>query len=84
MPGTREQRDMLLHTGHCTFVAPEERKFVTAETIRASTIVGPREAVIDQLRALEAAGLSQVFLNPPMEGFEECLDDISRELIGRV
>jgi alkanesulfonate monooxygenase SsuD/methylene tetrahydromethanopterin reductase-like flavin-dependent oxidoreductase (luciferase family) len=84
MPGTREQRDMLLHTGHCTFVSPEERKFVTAETIRATTIAGPREPVIDQLRALKAAGLSQVFLNPPMEGFEECLDDISRELIGRV
>jgi 5,10-methylenetetrahydromethanopterin reductase len=84
MPGTREQRDMTLHTGHCTFVAPEERKFVTAETIRATTIVGPREAVIDQLRALDAAGLSQVFLNPPMEGFQECIDDVSRELIGRL
>src|SRR5581483_3825793 len=68
----------------CTFIAPEERRFVTAETIRATTIVGEREAVIDQLRALDKAGLNQVFLNPPMDGFNECIDEISRELIGRV
>ncbi len=78
------ERYLHVHLGHCTFVAPEERKFVTAETIRATTIVGEREAVIDQLRALDKAGLSQIFLNPPMDGFNECLDDISRELIGRV
>ena len=78
------ERYLHVHLGHCTFVAPEEQKFVTAETIRATTIVGVREAVIEQLRGLERAGLSQVFLNPPMDGFNECLDDISRELIGKV
>jgi 5,10-methylenetetrahydromethanopterin reductase len=78
------ERYLHLHVGHCSFVAPEERKFVTAETIAATTIVGQREAVIDQLRALSKAGLSQVFLNPPLDGFNECLDDISRELIGKV
>ena len=78
------ERYLHLHVGHCSFVAPEERKFVTAETIGATTIVGQREAVIDQLRALAKAGLSQIFLNPPLDGFKECLDDISRELIGKV
>jgi len=78
------ERYLHVHLGHCTFVSPEEQKFVTAETIRATTIVGVREAVIEQLRGLEKAGLSQVFLNPPMDGFNECLDDISRELIGKV
>ena len=78
------ERYLHLHVGHCSFVAPEERKFVTAETIGATTIVGQREAVIDQLRALGKAGLSQVFLNPPLDGFNECLDDISRELVGKV
>ena len=78
------ERYLHLHVGHCSFVAPEERKFVTAETIGPTTIVGQREAVIDQLRALAKAGLSQIFLNPPLDGFKECLDDISRELIGKV
>jgi 5,10-methylenetetrahydromethanopterin reductase len=78
------ERYLHLHVGHCSFVAPEERRFVTAETIGATTIIGPREAVIDQLRALGKAGLSQIFLNPPLDGFNECLDDISRELIGKV
>lgn len=78
------ERYLQLHVGHCSFVSPEERKFVTAETIGATTIVGQREEVIDQLRALAKAGLSQIFLNPPLDGFKECLDDISRELIGKV
>jgi hypothetical protein len=78
------ERYLHLHVGHCSFVASEERKFVTAETIGATTIVGQREALIDQLRALGKAGLSQIFLNPPLDGFNECLDDISRELIEKV
>jgi alkanesulfonate monooxygenase SsuD/methylene tetrahydromethanopterin reductase-like flavin-dependent oxidoreductase (luciferase family) len=78
------ERYLHVHLGHCTFVAPEERKFVTAETIRATTIIGQRDAVVDQLRGLEKAGLSQVFINPPMDGFDECIEDISREVIGRL
>ena len=78
------ERYLDVHIGHCSFVAQEEKQFVTADTIAATTIVGPREAVVEQLRALDKAGLSQVFLNPPMDGFDECLDDISGDLIGRI
>jgi alkanesulfonate monooxygenase SsuD/methylene tetrahydromethanopterin reductase-like flavin-dependent oxidoreductase (luciferase family) len=78
------ERYLDVHIGHCCFVAPEEKQFVTAETIGATTIVGPREAVLEQLRALDKAGLSQIFLNPPMDGFDECLDDISRDVIEKL
>ena len=78
------ERYLDVHVGHCCFVAPEEKRFVTADTIGATTIVGPREAVLEQLRALDKAGLSQIFLNPPMDGFDECLDDISRDVIEKI
>jgi alkanesulfonate monooxygenase SsuD/methylene tetrahydromethanopterin reductase-like flavin-dependent oxidoreductase (luciferase family) len=65
-------------------VEPAEWKFVTPESIECCTIVGPREKVVEQIRALEKAGLSQIFLNPPMDGFGDCIGEIAREVIERV
>jgi len=78
------ERYLELHVGHCAFVAPEEMRFVTAETIAASTIIGPRDQVVERLRELERAGLSQVFVNPPMDGFNDSIDEISRDVIERM
>ncbi|HKV56585.1 MAG TPA: LLM class flavin-dependent oxidoreductase [Candidatus Binataceae bacterium] len=82
--GTPNERYLELHVGHCTFLPQRERKFVTPATIRASTIVGPREEIIDRLRELERAGLDQVCLSPPMDGFDEYIDEVSREIIERI
>jgi alkanesulfonate monooxygenase SsuD/methylene tetrahydromethanopterin reductase-like flavin-dependent oxidoreductase (luciferase family) len=78
------ERYLELHIGHCTYVAPDERQYVTPETIAATTIVGSRENIVERLRALERAGLSQVFINPPMDGFNDCIDEISRDVIERM
>jgi len=82
--GTPGERYLELHVGHCTFVPEQEKRFVTPATIRATTIVGTREEVAERLRALERAGVNQIVLNPPMEGFEEYVEEISRELVGRI
>ncbi len=66
------------------YVAPDEQKYVTPETIRATTIVGGKEEVVERLRSMERAGLSQVFINPPMDGYNDCIDDISRDVIARM
>jgi alkanesulfonate monooxygenase SsuD/methylene tetrahydromethanopterin reductase-like flavin-dependent oxidoreductase (luciferase family) len=84
LPGPPEERYLALHNGHCTFVPERERRFVTAETIRATTLLGPREQVIDRLKALEQAGLDQVILNPPLDGFEEFVTDFSKEIIAKM
>ncbi len=81
MKTPKEERYLELHLGHCTYVEPAEWRFVTPEMIKATTVIGTREQVIEQLRALEKAGLSQVFLNPPMEGFADSLEEVSREII---
>src|SRR5271163_3123749 len=65
LPGPPNERYLELHQGHCTYVPERERRFVTAETISATTLVAPREEVIERLRELERGGLSGVFLNPP-------------------
>jgi len=84
LPGPPEEHYLELHNGHCTFVPDRELRFVTPETIRATTVIGPREQILDQLRALESAGLDQIILNPPMDGFDEFVDDFAHEVIERL
>jgi alkanesulfonate monooxygenase SsuD/methylene tetrahydromethanopterin reductase-like flavin-dependent oxidoreductase (luciferase family) len=84
LPGPPEERYLELHNGHCTFVPEREKRFVNAATIAATTLVAPREEVIERLRALEREGLSGVFLNPPLDGFEDYVDDFAREVIERM
>ena len=79
----KEERYLRLHEGHCQFVAPDERRFITPEGIRATTLVGTGDELITQLKGLEKAGLGQIFLNPPLEGFEESVGDFAREVIAR-
>ena len=84
LPGPPEEHYLELHNGHCTFVPERERRFVTPETIRATTLIGEREQVIEQLKALERAGLDQIILNPPMDGFEDYVTEFAREVIERM
>jgi len=53
-----------IHNGHCTFLQPEERHFVTPEAIKASCIVGTPEEIVTQLRAMEKSGLKEINLLP--------------------
>jgi Luciferase-like monooxygenase len=84
LPGPSEERYLELHNGHCTFVPEREKRFVNAATIAATTLVAPRGEVIERLSALEREGLSGVFLNPPLDGFEDYIDDFAREVIERM
>jgi alkanesulfonate monooxygenase SsuD/methylene tetrahydromethanopterin reductase-like flavin-dependent oxidoreductase (luciferase family) len=82
--GVPDERYLDLHLGHCMFVPERERRFVTAATIRATTLVGHRDEIIERLRLLERAGLSQIFLNPPLDDFNYYVDDFSREIIEHI
>jgi len=68
-----ERRYQQVHEGHCTYLVDEERRFVTPATIRASGgIVGHPDEILDQLHDLEAQGLREVTLLPPMDGARAC------------
>ncbi|MEX2481384.1 MAG: LLM class flavin-dependent oxidoreductase [Gammaproteobacteria bacterium] len=53
-----------IHDGHCTFLQPEERRFVTPEAIRASCVVGTPEEIIAQLEEMQNNGLKELNLLP--------------------
>ncbi len=78
-----EKRYLQLHNGHCTFLMPEERRFITPEAIQGSCIVGEPEDIVDQLRQVEKLGIKEVALLPPMDYARKVLKDFSDKVIRR-
>ena len=61
---------------------PEERRFVTPNTSRASGgLVGAPEEILEQLRELERLGLREVTLLPPMEHARACFREFAEAVI---
>jgi 5,10-methylenetetrahydromethanopterin reductase len=52
-----ERRHLLLHEGHLVYTREDEQEFLTPEVAEASAMIGEPDAVIEKIRALEAAGL---------------------------
>lgn len=78
------RRHMQVHDGHCTYLMPEERKFITPEMIRASRgLVGEPDEIIAMLRDQESAGLKEVTLLPPMAVARKNYADFARHVIER-
>jgi len=83
MPMAASKRYLQIHNGHCTFMMPEERRFVTAQTIRASILVGEPDALIAQLRAAEQGGLREVGLLPPMASARTVFKEFAEQVMAR-
>ncbi len=79
-----ERRHLQIHDGHCTYLMPEERRFMTPNLIRNSGgLIGEPDEIIDQLRASEAAGLKEVTLLPPMSSARKIFDDFAKNVMSR-
>ena len=62
-----ERRHQTLHNGHCAFLPEEERRFVTANMIKATAgLVGEPDEVKEKIIQLEKAGLKEIILLPPV------------------
>ena len=48
------------HRGHLMFLRPEEREIINGDAVRALTFTGTKSELAESLRALKAAGFSQV------------------------
>jgi len=70
-----------IHEGHGTFLQPGERKYVTPETIRGTCIVGERDEIIGQIRAMEQAGIREVLLLPPADTQREVFRDFAEQVM---
>jgi alkanesulfonate monooxygenase SsuD/methylene tetrahydromethanopterin reductase-like flavin-dependent oxidoreductase (luciferase family) len=79
----REKRYLQLHNGHCTFLMPEERRFVTEKTIRASVLVGEPAELVERIRQAEKAGLKEIGLLPPMAQARTVFRDFAEQVMRR-
>ncbi len=83
MPFPPEKRYLGIHEGHCTFLMPEERRFVTKETIPVGAMVGEPDQLVAQVRGAENAGLKEIGLLPPMAHAREVFKDFAEHVIRR-
>ena len=80
-PARRYQQ---IHLGHCAFLPPEERRFITEDLIRSTGgLVGTPDEIIAMLREREAMGLDEVTLLPAMAGARGNLKTFAEQVIAR-
>lgn len=80
-----ERRHQTLHRGHCAFCPPEERRFITPELIQVSGgLVGEPDEIVERLGQLEAAGLREVTLLPPVAHARTNFKDFSEQVMAQV
>ena len=78
------KRYQQVHYGHCAFLPPEERRFITEDLIRSTGgLVGTPDEIIGMLREREAMGLSEITLLPAMRTARRNLKDFAEKVIAR-
>jgi len=79
-----ERRHQRIHAGHNCWVEPEEEQFLTADVLRASSMIGTRGELVQRLGDLARAGLRQVMILPSFDTRYDVLERVGRDLIGQV
>ena len=62
------------HRGHLMFVRPEEAPLYSADFVKAASMSGTHDELVDNMRQLQAAGYSQVVIQL-VHGQEEAIED---------
>jgi alkanesulfonate monooxygenase SsuD/methylene tetrahydromethanopterin reductase-like flavin-dependent oxidoreductase (luciferase family) len=70
-----------LHDGHLVYLQPEERRYVTPEAIRSGCLVGTPAEIIEHVKRLEAGGIREIDLWPPMDHEREVLKDFAEQVM---
>jgi alkanesulfonate monooxygenase SsuD/methylene tetrahydromethanopterin reductase-like flavin-dependent oxidoreductase (luciferase family) len=79
-----EVRHQRLHGSHYSFIDPEEARFITADLIRATCLAGRPEELVERIRALEADGLRQIMLYPPLNRQYRVIEDFAERVMARL
>ena len=78
------KRYQQVHYGHCAFLPPEERRFITEDLIRSTGgLVGTPDEIIAMLREREAMGLNEITLLPAMTTARRNLRDFADKVMAR-
>ena len=83
MATPEHKRYQQIHEGHCCYLVPEERRFITPEAIQTWILAGEPEEIIHKLRAAEKAGLREITLLPPMDHARQVFHDFATHVIAR-
>ncbi|MDH4366155.1 MAG: LLM class flavin-dependent oxidoreductase, partial [Acidimicrobiia bacterium] len=78
-----ERSHQQLHQSHYVYLDRDEARFITPEIIRNFCIAGQPEEVTDQLKALEAAGVTGVNFIHPNEARYRITERFARKVIAR-
>ncbi|MDA0824531.1 MAG: LLM class flavin-dependent oxidoreductase [Proteobacteria bacterium] len=70
-----------IHDGHCTFLQPEERDFVTPEAIENTCIVGSPNEITARVQDLADAGIDEVVFLPPADYQRKVFRDLAESVI---
>ena len=80
----RERLHQRIHAGHNCWVVDEEWEFVTPELIDATCMVGTADDLARRLIDLDAGGLGQVMLLPPLAAKDDVLRDVAEQVMPRL
>jgi alkanesulfonate monooxygenase SsuD/methylene tetrahydromethanopterin reductase-like flavin-dependent oxidoreductase (luciferase family) len=72
-----------MHLGHLAFVRPGEEKFITPDLIKMSTLTGSAGEIIERIKALEEAGVTNIALNVCGTDAREMIQEFGRDVISK-
>ena len=78
------RRHQRIHLGHNCWVIPEEERFLTADVLQATCLIGTKDQLIDQLGHLYEAGLHQVMVLPNFDTRYQSIEKLAKDIIGNV
>ena len=70
-----------IHTSHSRFLHPGEDVFISPDAIRAMSLTGSRDEILERLAALESAGLTHFVISPAWDFVEESAVEFAREIV---
>jgi alkanesulfonate monooxygenase SsuD/methylene tetrahydromethanopterin reductase-like flavin-dependent oxidoreductase (luciferase family) len=76
-----EARFRQIHDGHSTFLQPDERRFITPETIRGTCLTGEPDEIIAHIRAMEGVGFQGLNLLPSADCQRKVYRDFAEHII---
>lgn len=81
--GSTETRHLKLYSGYLQGLKKEHAALVTEKMIRATTLTGTRDEVIESIKAMKKAGINQVAIQPVTDT-KETIDSFSKEILRRM
>ena len=79
-----ERRHQRIHGGHNCWVLPEEERFLTAEVLQASAMIGTQGQLLERLHGLAEAGLHQTMILPNFDTRFDVLERVAKDIVPNV